>query len=302
MAKKQTTSIITGILSGETNYTDEYQGLVNEARAELEEKYKGKDAPDDFQRMIDMMEIMSEKGADKFKYHDWFLKPFSKIEAQRDDLICGRETENPDKTSVPLPDKGTYMTVFNTIAKGDVAWEGTVDLEYERGFESYPTNPQYGQQAIFGMWVHGFDKACTPEEWASMFFAHMPAKLEKDGKVIYGALEPFFETGTEGVQWSITEYGKKGYEALHSVGSGDKLTVYNDVTEGNIVWQGELEFEHKEQEAQIYPANPHHKEIVRRKPKNIDDEQWAFMTSQNYPAKFEELKPTIKTQAVKLKI
>src|SRR5690606_30932119 len=53
---------------------------------------------------------------------------------------------------------------------GEVAWEGTVDLEYERRWRAYPTNPELGQQEVLGMWVHGFQRDLDPEVWARLFF------------------------------------------------------------------------------------------------------------------------------------
>src|SRR5437870_654623 len=61
--------------------------------------------------------------------------------------------------------KGDFLRVFNNAAEKKVIFEGEVDLEYKRLYYPYPLNPQYGQQAVFGMWVHGFQKTEEPEVW-----------------------------------------------------------------------------------------------------------------------------------------
>ncbi|MBI1362387.1 MAG: hypothetical protein GC134_00190 [Proteobacteria bacterium] len=71
---------------------------------------------------------------------------------------------------------GDHLTVYGFDGK-TVVWEGTVKLEYERNWEKFPLNPQYGQQAALGFWVHGFQESLVPEVWAMMFFAELPAKL-----------------------------------------------------------------------------------------------------------------------------
>jgi len=68
---------------------------------------------------------------------------------------------------------GDELVVYG--ADGAVAWEGTVNLEYQRRHRPYPTNPQYGQQEIFGYWVHGFQTDLEPEAWARPFFQEAPA-------------------------------------------------------------------------------------------------------------------------------
>ena len=41
-----------------------------------------------------------------------------------------------------------------------------------------------------------------------------------------GTLDPFFETGTEGVIWSLIQDGKSGYDALIDIEKGDHLKIY----------------------------------------------------------------------------
>ena len=71
---------------------------------------------------------------------------------------------------------GDYLKVYKENTE-EVIWEGTVLLEYERRYRSYPLNPQYGQQEIFGCWVHGFQENLAPEVWSKMFFDGCQASM-----------------------------------------------------------------------------------------------------------------------------
>lgn len=53
---------------------------------------------------------------------------------------------------------------------------------------------------------------------------------------IKGTLNPYFETGTEGVIWSLNEDYKNGYDALVILEAGDELTVFDNY--GNIEYRG----------------------------------------------------------------
>jgi O-acetyl-ADP-ribose deacetylase (regulator of RNase III) len=83
---------------------------------------------------------------------------------------------------------GDELTVYR--ADGSIRWQGTVDLEYETGYRPYPGNPQYGQQCVFGMWVHGNQRGMDPKKWAALFFGlpdvYVRGYTMKNGKSVQG--------------------------------------------------------------------------------------------------------------------
>lgn len=121
-------------------------------------------------------------------------------------------------------ESGDVVGMFNRIAKGDVLWEGTIDME--------PLSVCTGVQ-----------KGIKRSLWLSMFVRKMPAVLERDGRKFHGVLEPFHEQGMEGhIALEFMEFGYSGYGALRGVRNGDHLTVYKCVTQGNEDWHGRLSF------------------------------------------------------------
>jgi hypothetical protein len=72
---------------------------------------------------------------------------------------------------------------------------------------------------------------------------------------IQGRLEAFFETGTEGVIWSLEDRILPGYDGLFPLHKGDHLTIFDDA--GNELWQGAIKFEYK-RNWQEFPMNPGH--------------------------------------------
>jgi hypothetical protein len=62
-------------------------------------------------------------------------------------------------------------------------------------------------------------------------------------KAIKGKLDPFFETGTEGVIWSVYEDGKQGYAGLHCLQYGDYLTIFDPDVTANILWEGNIHYD-----------------------------------------------------------
>ena len=71
--------------------------------------------------------------------------------------------------------------------------------------------------------------------------------------VVHGILDPYFETGTEGVCWSVYEDGKTGYEGLHQMGGGEHLRVIGP--DGKIIFEGFIEPDPKKGWTE-YPGRP----------------------------------------------
>jgi hypothetical protein len=93
-------------------------------------------------------------------------------------------------------------------------------------------------------------------------------------------LEPFFETGTEGVIWAVYEDGKQGYDGLNSLKDGDRLKIF--ASDDSILWEGIVQLEYKRR-YRPYPLNPQYgqQEVlgywVHGFQENLDPEVWGKM-------------------------
>lgn len=123
---------------------------------------------------------------------------------------------------------GDLMRVFNSIAKGERLFQFKIDFERGDDYQQY-------------------QRGVNKNLWASLFNLELPAKLQReDGTIIDGNLMSFLETGMEGrPDWILFDFAKKSYESAHWLKDGDILTVFSHVTNGNIEWQGRLEFENQ---------------------------------------------------------
>jgi hypothetical protein len=107
--------------------------------------------------------------------------------------------------------------------------------------------------------------------------------------VIEGKLEAFFETGTEGIIWSVYEDGKEGYDGLHSLEDGDYLMVFHP-DDDSLVWEGNISLEYV-RNYRPYQSNPEcgQQEVLGRwvhgLQDNVDPEIWATWFLENYPSK-----------------
>lgn len=70
---------------------------------------------------------------------------------------------------------------------------------------------------------------------------------------IYGTLEGFAETGTEGVIWSLIKDDKPSYDSLEFIEQGDYLQIFNE--DGSILWEGTIDYDYSVG-YEPYPLNP----------------------------------------------
>lgn len=95
-------------------------------------------------------------------------------------------------------------------------------------------------------------------------------------KLVNGRLDPFFETGTEGVMWSVSDEASPGYNGLHVLHDGDLLTIYAD--DGSTLWAGTIAYEY-DRLAQPLPNNNKHQAIfnhwVHGLQSDLEPETWA---------------------------
>lgn len=108
---------------------------------------------------------------------------------------------------------------------------------------------------------------------------------------IAGVLDAYFETGTEGVIWSVYEDGKTGYDGLNCLHLGDHLTIYDKKDRNNIVWHGNIDFEY-DSNKKPYPFNPRCSQQtvagmwVHGLQVGVDTEKWAKWFIEGYPCEF----------------
>ena len=134
-------------------------------------------------------------------------------------------------------DQGDYLTIFDPEDTNKVVWEGNIDLEYERNYHPYPMNPQYGQQAIGGLWVHGIQRDVEPDTWGTWFCKHYPCEM------ISAAMGRFYQLKSSTLA-AYSYNGRKSYtdDALDVSGDliirfkGGSIYRYKDV-EPSVFWK-----------------------------------------------------------------
>jgi hypothetical protein len=170
---------------------------------------------------------------------------------------------------------GDLVKIFKTITDGDVFWQDTIALDRED-------------------YHHGYQKGMDSDDWVSMFYLQLPAKLvRKDGTVIFGSTDAFAETGSEGPIWSVNEYGKNSYDALNCLQDGDKLTVYSMVRDGEIDWQGRLSFT-PEDVKDLELNDKGYKVEIMREALHMPTKEWHQLSWQERPVRIEKANTTLK--------
>ncbi|MDP2207096.1 MAG: hypothetical protein Q8K65_12415 [Alphaproteobacteria bacterium] len=107
-------------------------------------------------------------------------------------------------------------------------------------------------------------------------------------RVLKGRLEIFSEQGSEGSHWSFYEDGKTGYDGLHALEKGDVLRIFNDAARTELLWQGEVDFDHNS-EKQHRPLIGEVQWLdkvgtVHGLQKGVDKDVWADMFLAEKPA------------------
>ncbi len=74
---------------------------------------------------------------------------------------------------------GDRLTIYN--ADGSVLFNDVIKIDDETGYMPYPGNPQYGQQAALGYWIHWIQEGWQPDNWAALFFRgeHFPDRPDR---------------------------------------------------------------------------------------------------------------------------
>jgi hypothetical protein len=188
---------------------------------------------------------------------DWSMTPYDRLRANMNaQQIQQARARRRDDDALTLQ-SGDLMRIFSTVTDGDVHWQGTVKFDRRK-------------------YHHGLQRGMDGAEWGAMFGDAMPARLVQDGREMFGALEPFCETGTEGIVWSVMEYGRNGYDALHCLRDGDELTVYSAVRDGSVEWSGALDFGPRKIEKVDWTE-------ILRKSRHMETKKWLDLSWQRRP-------------------
>ena len=103
--------------------------------------------------------------------------------------------------------------------------------------------------------------------------------------MISGRLDPFFETGTEGVIWSLTDTSLPGYDGLWPLYTGDHLRIIG--ADDDTAWEGTVVLEYQ-RNWQPYPANPSYGQQavnnywVHGLQADLDPDRWAGYFFEKY--------------------
>lgn len=161
--------------------------------------------------------------------HDWYIQPYPDFKGKRIDEIQNiREIDRPEPI---LLEKGDLLNVFNTVSKADVIFERILERAY--------TAPQPTGKG---------EASLTMTQWGYMFMREFPASLEKvvenDAHTfqekLFGRLTTYQDFGP--VETIFHHYDRPDIHGIAGLNSGDRLVVYNDVREGNILLSEKLDF------------------------------------------------------------
>jgi len=78
-------------------------------------------------------------------------------------------------------DAGDYLTVFDKVDSTKIAWQGKLDLEYERTV--HVTEPDFDDiiREYVMPFTYGIQKGVSIRTWQEWFYGNYPATLERKG-------------------------------------------------------------------------------------------------------------------------
>lgn len=118
------------------------------------------------------------------------------------------------------------LTIFNTIGDGDVFWEGQL-----KSNDLHGAFPAYTK----------FETLLEDRVFMRMCHQALPATLEKlDGRIIHGNMHAFWEQGAASAPY-LYDFCDQGYGSLNEFEDGDTLRVFSRVTDGQILWRGDMD-------------------------------------------------------------
>ncbi|MCD8498363.1 MAG: hypothetical protein LRZ85_10065 [Alphaproteobacteria bacterium] len=117
---------------------------------------------------------------------------------------------------------GDRIKVFNSIAAGNALWKGT--LRFLKKEPSTGANPM------------GMPKV----QWEAMFNARLPVRLTREnGEIVEGMLNKWNDWDGPDT-YDIFDFKNNSYQSLHNFKDGDVMEIFSGVTDGNVVWEGEV--------------------------------------------------------------
>jgi len=176
-----------------------------------------------------------------------------------------RDLMDAKNTKEQLLLSNARVSTLLTIETGDIFWQGVIALD----------RTQYR---------HGQQKNIDRQLWLAMFNVGLPCTvLTEQGVIMHGALTPFSEAGTEGVIWTVREYGKTGYDALHCLENGDSIAIYSAVRTGKVDWAGTVQFSSPHTNAiRLDGSQGFHTHIIRNA-LHMDSLDWLALSHQKRP-------------------
>lgn len=77
------------------------------------------------------------------------------------------DDENLGREGLHFIEAGDHLTICDPL--GHEKWSGTIRCDRRAGWRPYPANPEHGQPAALGCWIHWTQRGFTPDQWARFF-------------------------------------------------------------------------------------------------------------------------------------